>query len=193
MRYLCLICASAGLAFPAVALGQNIDLAPGQTIRVTAYTYGLKRTPVTFEALGGDTLRVRYVQKRLDHGSVATDSLWQPLPLAAVSKIEIPAGRRSNWDKGARTGAIVGGAVGLLLGGLYAACDDGFACPQTPGQKVGAALAVTATFGLGGGIVGALIGALSTRERWQEVLPGSTRITIAPRAGGIGIAGSIAF
>jgi hypothetical protein len=193
MRHILLICALAGLLLPAVSRGQTLDLEPGRPIRVTAYRYGLKRTPVTFEALGADTLHVRYVHKRLDHGSVVIDSTRQPLPLDAVSQIEIPAGRRSNWDKGARTGAIMGGAVGLLLGGLYAACDDGFVCPQTPGQKVGGALAVTGTFGLGGGIVGALIGAMSTRERWQEVPMGGARIAIAPWTGGIAVTGSIAF
>jgi hypothetical protein len=193
MRRILLICAFAGLTPPAVATGQALDLEPGQPIRVTAHAFGLKRTPVTLAMLGADTLHVQYTRKRLDHGSVVTDSVRQPLPLDAVSKVEIPAGRRSNWDKGARTGAIVGGAVGLLLGAGFAVCNDSFGCPDSPAQAVGAVVATTATVGLVGGIVGALIGATSSRERWQEVQTRRTPIAIAPRGGGIAIAASVAF
>jgi len=194
MRHFLLICAVAGLALPAAAVAQNVGLAPGQAIRVTAHPYGLRRTPVTLEALGADTLHVQYVRKRLDHGTVVTDSLRQPLPLDAVSKIEIPAGRRSNWDRGARTGAIVGGGVGLLLGAALLTCSDSDSlCPDSPGQAVGGVVAVTATGGLIGGIVGALIGAMSSRERWNEVPVKRIPVTIAPRGGRLAVVASIPF
>jgi hypothetical protein len=194
MRRILLLCAFASLAPSAVAIGQEGHLEPGQAIRVTAHTFGLKRTPVTLDALGPDTLHVQYTRKRLDHGTVVTDSVRQPLPLDAVSKIEIPAGRRSNWDRGARTGAIVGGAVGLLLGAALLACGgDDYLCPDEPAQAVGGMVAATATVGLAGGLVGALIGAMSTRERWWQVPTRRVPFAITRRSGGLALVASISF
>jgi len=181
------------LVTPVAATSQDASLTPGQIVRVTAYPYDLRRTPVTLVAVRSDSLRVQYVRKRLDHGSVVTDSVWLAVPLAAVTKLEVQAGRRSNWDKGARTGAIVGGAVGLLIGAAFAVCDDGFLCPQTAGEKARAVVGGTVSFGFVGGLLGTLIGAMSSREAWQEVPLGRARLGVMPQGRGLAVTASLRF
>lgn len=193
MRRMLLISLATLLAPLASASGQTVDLEHGQIIRVTAHPYDLRRTPVTLVELGPDSLRVQYLRSRLDHSRVITDSLDLAVPLTAVTKIEVPNGRRSNWDRGARTGAIAGGAVGLLLGGVYAACNDSMVCPETGAQKAGAIVASTVMVGLAGGVVGAIIGAMSSREAWKEVPTGRPRISVIPQRNGMTVTLSMRF
>jgi len=174
-------------------LGQDTILEPGQIIRVTASQYDLRRTRVRLVGFRSESLQVQYVRKRLDHARVRTDSLQLAVPLSAVSKLETPAGRRSNWDKGAKTGAILGGVAGLALGVAFASCDDDWLCPTGFGQKAGTVASSTAIGGLAGGIVGAVIGAMSSREAWQEVPVGPARIGILPQASGFVVTASMRF
>jgi hypothetical protein len=193
MRRVSLSCIMILLWPPAAALSQGVNLEPGQQVRVTAPTYDLHRTPATFRAMRSDTLRLDFTRKRLDHGSVVVDSLAVAVPLAMVSKLEVPAGRRSNWDKGARTGALVGGGVGLLLGVAYAACDDSWVCPQSGGEKVGAVVVGAVAVGLAGGLVGTMIGALSSRDAWHDVPLGRARVAVHPTPDGLALGAAFRF
>ena len=175
------------------ALGQAAPaLDPGARVRITAHPFGLRRAPVTLSAATDDTLYISVVSKRLEHGSVVTDSRQHAVPVESISRLEVPAGRRSNWDKGAKTGALIGGAAGLLAGAAFAACDD-WGCPDGPGQKIGAAVGGTMAGALMGGIVGALIGAMSTRDAWADVSADRVRIAIRPRMLGMGVVASVPF
>jgi hypothetical protein len=141
-------------------------------------------------------MHVRYVKKRLDHGSVVTDSLSAAVPLAAVTKLEVPAGRRSNWDKGARSGAIVGGLVGLGFGALLVAdCGDdrGLLCPGDGGEQAKAIVVSAAVLGMAGGVLGTVIGAMSSREVWQEVPVGRPRVAVFPTPTGLAVGAAIRF
>ena len=175
------------------AITQQLPVQPGQQVRVTAHTHDLRRTPVTFFAVRSDSLHVQYVRKRLDHARVITDSLHLAMPLSAVTKLEVPAGRRSNWDKGARTGAITGGVLGFIIGGLFAACDDPWGCPTTGGDKVGTVVLGSVIFGFAGGLVGAMIGEMSHRDTWREVPLDRFRVSVVPQRDGFGIGARIAF
>ena len=82
-----------------------------------------------------------------------------PLPMAQVTRIQVPGGSH------ARGGATVGGILGLglgILGVREASAEDSWVSP-TPGEAVGAMMITTA---LGAG-VGALIGA--AMPRWNTV------------------------
>ncbi len=190
MRRVLLSCLVVPLFPFASVLGQVPSLHPGQRVRVTAPTYDLRRTPATVSAIRSDTLHLEFARRRLDHGRAAVDSL-AAVPLAMVSKLEVIAGRRSNWDKGARTGALVGGGVGLLLGIAYAACDDSWVCPQSSGERVASVVGGTVVVGLAGGLLGTMIGAMSSREAWREVPLGRARVAVQPTPSGLGL--SVAF
>jgi len=177
------------LVMPAAAVGQDSVLVPGQTVRVTAHTYDLRRTAVTLVGSQSDSIQLQHTRKRLERGSAVTDSVRQAVPLAAVTKLEAQAGRRPNWDKGALKGTIVGGAVGVLLWSIaMATCDDGWLCPE-PAGLVTAPLA----FGFTGGLVGALIGAMSSREAWWEVPVGRARLGVVPLGRGPTVTASLRF
>jgi hypothetical protein len=93
-------------------------------------------------------------------GTVPSGELEAPLPVTQVSQIQVLQGSH------ARTGARIGGAVGLGLSVLAVAitAGDGWVSPST-GQAVRAVVGWTA---LGAGL-GAAIGSLS--PRWTTVYP----------------------
>ncbi|MDH3290979.1 MAG: hypothetical protein OEO20_07595 [Gemmatimonadota bacterium] len=175
------------------ALGQVANLQPGERVRVTAPAYDLRRTPATFRAMRSGSLHLDFTRKRLDHGGVVVDSPAVAVPLAMVSRLEAPAGRRSNWDKGARAGALVGGGVGLLLGVAYAACDDSWVCPQSGGEKIGAVVVGAVAVGFAGGLVGTMIGALSSRDAWRDVPLGRARVAVHPTPDGFALGVAFRF
>jgi hypothetical protein len=73
------------------------------------------------------------------------------VPLTAIESV---------WKRGhaAGTGALVGGAIGLVAGAVYGALLGDFACSETPDNNC--ALGAGALLGLVGGAGGAGVGAL---------------------------------
>jgi hypothetical protein len=193
MRRVLLCCLTMLFCPFALALGQIPSLQPGQRVRVTAASYDFDRTLVTYLRTGSDTLYVDVLRRRLVRGRAVRDSLSVALPLATVSRLEVPVGRRRNWDKGARTGAIVGGGLGLLVGIGIATCDDPWFCSQTSGQSVTAVVSGTAVGGLVGSLFGAAVGALSSREAWREVPLGRARVAVHPTPNGVGLGVAFRF
>lgn len=182
------------LACPLASVaGQIPNLQPGQRVRVTAPSYDLRRTPATFHAIRADTLHFSVTRGRSERSSGLEDSLVLAVPVDLVLLLEEPAGRRRNWDKGARTGAIVGGGLGLLVGVGIATCDDPWFCSQTGGQSVTAVLGGTAVGGFAGSLFGAAIGALSSRDVWRDVPLGRVRVAVYPTPNGVGLGLSIRF
>ncbi len=85
----------------------------------------------------------------------------------AIDRLEVSRGRRSNAGKGALLGLAIGAGAGLALGVAASAEEcSGIGCTEVgPGEVV----AVMAFFGATGAGLGALIGAASHSERWEQV------------------------
>ncbi len=155
---------------------QEPPVAPGDRVRVTAWSVVPGRPVGTIVSLGADTC------------VVALEGRAEPLmlPLASVTRLEVSRGQRSNVGKGALTGGLIGTALGLLVGG-YVSTD-----PEFFGEDA-FAKTVAVLGGVGAG-VGLLIGAMSRSDRWQEVPLDRLRVSTVPhRNGGLAIRVSVAF
>jgi hypothetical protein len=148
---------------------------PGDRVRVTAPDLGIRKQAATFEAWRGDTL------------VIVADSIMN-FPLAFVTRLEV--GRNRQYaDRGAVIGLALGGVVGGVLLGVECA-NDSF----TKHATVGCAVLGAVVFGAGGVLIGALIGAMSTGTRWEEVPLDRLRLQVAPqRDGRFGFGASVRF
>ena len=101
---------------------------------------------------------------------------------ADISKLEISRGRRSNTDRGAKKGFLIGAAVGAVLGISVVADPDAY-WYDGGAEIIPEAMAI---IGLEGGLIGAGIGALSHSEHWQKSRTDSPTLSlyVAPRQGG---------
>ena len=158
---------AAWLATAATA-GAQVVLQPGAKVRVTAPTAGVQRFEGTVVA-AGDTLDVARGNARI---RVAT---------SAVTQIELSRGR--SRSAGAARGALWGAGIGAVLGAVtYTSykdgCEDSLSIyddvcdPITPGLYVASAA-------LGGAFWGTIVGAIVGRERWDTVMMGGTRTSMA--------------
>jgi hypothetical protein len=124
-------------------------------------------TPIRVTTRGLDARALIGIPIRLDEDTIRLvlrgtgDTLT--VASASLSQVEELRGRRSNWDRGALAGALALGVAGAIAAPLIVdAIDDG------PGSADAEAIGVGFAGGaLAGGIIGAGIGALSTRERWS--------------------------
>lgn len=163
--------------FPAAMLLAQEPAAPqpGATVRVT---WACERSPAT--PGGSCQVAGRLVQLRRDSITVAGASASTSVGLDAVRRLEASAGSRGH----ARTGALVGLALGAGLGtallhggGSTSLCDrsqnqDALAPSECLGLTAGAAV-------VGAGL-GALVGAMITSERWQDVPLARVRVALHP-------------
>ena len=105
--------------------------------------------------------------------------------LAAISRVDVSGGRRSNALRGAKLGALIGAGVGAALGMVAMAEDDGFidyGAEAIPAGMLGG--------GVLGGAVGLLFGAVTSSERW---IPATGSIAVTPGAGGVAVSASFQF
>ena len=130
----------------------------GARVRVTAHSIPGRRIG-SLVSLDGDSLRYT----RWDTSSVVA------VPLESVARLERSIGRRSNTGRGATLGALIGGGFGLFLG--IAASTDNSGWWEVGPEEIAAATAVAGVAGAG---LGAVIGSLSKRDRWEPV-------TLTPR------------
>lgn len=97
--------------------------------------------------------------------------------LAAGTKIEVSAGRRSQWARGAMMGAAIGAVPGLLLT---------FGDYSTDVHGDGPSPAAVAAMGaVGGALVGAAVGWAVKRDEWREVRLPIAGIEVVPWRGGV--------
>ncbi len=163
------------LAFvPLASATAQVPVRPGARVRVTrppicrADTICGGRSPRqsvgTFLAWKADSL---VVQSNGDTLQVA---------LMNVTRLDVYRGRKAQ----AGTGAVVGGlAVVVLLAIAAATCDASFGCP-TAGEAAKPLL----IGGAAGAFVGALIGAATNTDRWEEVPLDQLRVSFGPQPDG---------
>lgn len=128
------------------------------------------------------------VVRRHAHGEPLT------IPHEHVRRWEVSESRKSKSGSGARIGLIAG--IGGGIGAAFIVCADG-GCEEAEGSNDYTGL-VAAAFGLGGGLVGAGLGAVTGSffhsEEWVAVPLPSARLGLAPRPrGGLRVALAIDF
>jgi len=166
---------------PSVALAQQGPrISRGDRVRVVTTTWGGRASTATVEAVRPDTL----VLGRSRPGG--RESVV--VPLTSIERLEVSVGRKSNAGKGALTGAIVGGSLGLILGiAAWAGSDDGDFLQVGP-EAVPVSVAF---FGGGGAILGTLIGALSHSDQWSPVPLEDLQLGLGPVQGGVAVGASV--
>ena len=154
---------------------EQIAIAPGQRVRVTAPELGVDRQVAEFEALDGGLLTLK------------ADSTLQ-YPLSAVTRLELYAGQRSHFWRGVGTGFVGGYAVGFLtwvvaIGYCYPGAST-LSCAAVLGGGMGA---------IAGTFIGALVGLAVRTDKWEEVSLDGVRLQIMTSQDGLGIAVSVRF
>ena len=172
--------------FVGLSAQQPPPLEPGARVRVTPQWPNLvtpnNRAVGTVAAIRGDTVF-------LEREGFAPFEF----ALSSVTRLEVSRGRHSGAFQGALTGAKVTGIIGLLVGlgwTMYCLDETSFSCMEKP------ALAIPATaipFAATGALLGALIGAFSTTDRWEEVPLDRLRLSFAPKRDGFAVGMRIAF
>ncbi len=174
------------LAFvPLASATAQVPVPPGARVRVTGHFCPLfysncaggrpERRVGTFVAWKSDSL---VVQSNGDTVQVA---------LMNVTRLDLHMGRKAQ----AGTGAVVGGLVVVVPLAIGAALcgGDGFGCP-TAGEAARGLL----VWGAAGAFLGALIGASTNTDRWEEVPLDQLRVSFGPqRDGRFGLGASVRF
>ncbi|MGD2152448.1 MAG: hypothetical protein PVG79_04220 [Gemmatimonadales bacterium] len=157
------------LAQTDAAAGVNV----GDRVRVRAQTlYGPLVGAVT--ALSADTLHIQIEQQAT---TVA-------IPLAAVTRIEVSRGRKSNFLRGVALGGVVGALAGVFAG--FITGEDSMLTPPEAALACG-------TVGAGAGaLVGGIIGAATGTDRWVAVPLDRLAVHVSPRHDG-GVTLSLAY
>ena len=113
--------------------------------------------------------------------------ILQSFSYREIARLERSTGRQSQWKAGFLYGGGAGVGAGLLYGALVSgACDTltlGGATQEC--AEVGAEVALLAalTWGAGGGLLGAGVGALIRRELWADIPFARTDLSFRPIVG----------
>jgi hypothetical protein len=152
------------------AAGQESSLLRGQRIRVTAPALGLNAATGRFQPTRGDTLLL------------VRDSALK-VPLAVVLRLEVSHGHsRLPVVVGAAAGAIAAGAVGFsLVDSATWNCQILDPCASTFWEDAFGPPAMGVAIGA---IVGAAVGVVLRRERWDEIQLAGVRLAALKRRGG---------
>ena len=164
-----------------VAVGQPTALTTGNRVQVTSAAHGADKVVGTVLAIQNDTL-VLQVEK-------ITNPIR--LPFSAITDIQVSRGQRRQVGGGIVMGGAIGAGVGMLLG--FAAGDDD---PGILAMSAGDKAAIGAVLlGVAGAGIGGLVGARSSREKWEHVPLGgvAARIGLAPRGDGVALHVSARF
>lgn len=154
---------AAALAGPAAA--QSPDVPRNVRVRLTLSGDREQRVVGVVLPDAGDSLMVR-----------AGDSL-AVIPRARVQRVELPSrgGRRIG------TGALIGFTAGVVVGAAA-----GVTCTNDCQSEM--PLILGAGAGGVGAILGGAVGALFRSERWTDADQGGSAVSVAPAAGGRGVA-----
>ena len=139
----------------------------GSRVRVTTNVGLQRRWTGALISAGADSVRL----------TSSRDGRVVSFPTATVMRLEQSHDRRTNAGGGAVIGALIGGGTGLVLGLLASSEDDSW-FEVGPGEIAAASLTLAA---MGGGL-GAIIGAVSHRERWEPMpIPGRPATQVGTR------------
>lgn len=157
-----------GTAWSQVLAQKPTLVQPGQRVRVHS---ALARTPELIggvQAIGPDTLVVRYVEG--GGASAAT-----AIPLAYISQLEVSRGQHSRWLRGLVIGLAAGATTGVILG---ATSEGDWLFSKSDLALMGAVVMAPV-----GGAVGLVVGALTKSERWETVpVPRPVKgVTLGPK------------
>jgi hypothetical protein len=160
--------------------GQDVSgLTPGTRIRVEA-------PPVTADRVSGSlrSLDATALHLTLEDGKTLA------VPRDAVESIDVSAGRRSHWIRGAGIGALAGLAFsGTLV--IIGSADDDDGLDSLDRALYGAVIVTTTA---GGAVLGAITGALIRTEQWEPIAPADVQWGVGPVAGGaVGVTVSLRF
>ena len=136
----------------------DVRLEPGAHVRVSTGGLRPRRQAGIVELARGDTLFLRFESGRPP----------RPIPRAAISGLEVSAGRKSAALKGAGIGFLIGAGTGLAV--AAAVTGLGTADCKTSEMGCGWIFLVLGVGGAGSGLfVGTVVGALQGSERWEAV------------------------
>lgn len=168
--------------FPGSLYAQEYgQLESGKRIRLSAPTLGLENTVGTLVSLDSQVLVMSRIEARMRQGRKVMDTSLVRVPMAQVARLQVSLGRRSNIDHGAKRGLLIGSGIGLALGIAWAADNTGFLTCDA-----GCVLVNVLGGASTGAALGAGIGALSSRDIWQDV-PVRSSVVIVPLTQRVGI------
>lgn len=169
-----------GLAVPSSLAAQVATaLTPGTRVRVAAPTVTDGRTTGSLTSIGATAFHLAR-----EDGEMLT------VPRDAVEVIEVSAGRRSHWVRGAGIGALAGLAVSgtLAIAGANESDSD---LDSLDRALYGAFIVVTTA---GSALVGGITGALIRTEQWEPVPTSDVQWGAGPVVGGgVGFSLSLRF
>ncbi len=122
----------------------------GARIRVTG---AAQRYVGAFEALRADTL-------------VLVDDSVQSIPLHTIRSFEVSRGRQPKTWTGVQVGFLAGAGAGAAVGALASSCSGSDCAPLSTGGWIAAGALVA---GAAGGVIGAIVGAMTHSDIWEEV------------------------
>lgn len=175
---------------PRVADAQSPLLRRGARLRISSPELAMDDMVVGMVATRPDTLLVEHLQPTMSGGRVLQDTVVSAVSISGITKLEVSQGRRSNLDRGAWIGGLIGAGAGLLVGITAAGVDYGGW--WDPGAEVIPATMLAG--GAWGAVVGLVVGSFSHRDDWQGVPLESLRVGIATGPGRrLGIGASLRF
>ncbi len=158
-----ILMAIAGSAHAQTEDTQNVSV--GDKVRVRARTlYSPVVGAVT--GLNTDTLHIR----------IRREAAALAIPLAEITRIEVSRGRRSNFLRGIALGGLVGAFAGASIG--LATSQNSILSPTEQAGALGA-------IGAGAGaLIGGIIGAASSGDRWVVVQLDRAEMDVSSRYDG---------
>lgn len=155
----------------AAAEAQAPAVNAGARVRVTSKAHDYNRRVATVSAVRSDSI-VLLMKK----GNLAT------VALSDIDEMQVSVGQRRTVLRGMLAGGLIGAAGGAVIGAAtYEPCE-GFCVLAS--NSAGAEAAITGTvLGVLGLVVGGVVGAINTTDRWgPSTVPGS--ISVGPAPGG---------
>ncbi len=151
---------------------------PGDRVRVTAANLNIREFEGRLRRLHNDSVVVRP-----EYGGAPP----VVIPLSSLTRLEIRR-RESRADAGGAYGALAGAAIGV---GSAASLCSSIDCEESTGV-------LYLIFGGGGAlaglVIGSIVGAQITTERWEEIPLDRLRVSFAPqRDGRFGLELSVRF
>lgn len=162
-RIACLVAALFIAAPVGLRAQQEPPVAPGDRVRVTAPSLGVEGLVCILQSARPDGIAV-------DRGP-----RW--LPLDSVTKLEVSRRKSGRILKTALISSAVGAGLGFAINTV--ACSDEYACEDAKSELYLRSVVGGAAVGF---LVGAVIGELSTPQRWEAVPLDRIRIGLTPHS-----------